>query len=70
MLEKNKDIFGDKEIERLKNLLVDEEEKFATQILKKYEELIQALDDEVEDQNELEIKLSEYGLGFSILKME
>ena len=68
MLEKNKDIFGDKEIERLKKLLVDEEEKFASQILKKYEELIQALDDEVEDQNELEIKLSEYGLGFSILK--
>ena len=68
MLEKNKYIFGDKEIERLKKLLVDEEEKFASQILKKYEELIQALDDEVEDQNELEIKLSEYGLGFSILK--
>ena len=68
MLEKNKDIFGDKEIERLKKLLVDEEEKFASQILKKYEERIQALDDEVEDQNELEIKLSEYGLGFSILK--
>ena len=62
MLEKNKDIFGDKEIERLKKLLIDEEEKFASQILKKYEELIQALDDEVEDQNELEIKLSEYGL--------
>ena len=68
MLEKNKNIFGDKEIERLKEMLVDEEEKFSIQILKKYEELINALDNEVEDQKELEIKLSEYGLGFSIVK--
>ena len=67
-VKKNKNIFGDKEIERLKEMLVDEEEKFSIQILKKYEELINALDNEVEDQKELEIKLSEYGLGFSIVK--
>ena len=57
MLEKNKNIFGDKEIERLKEMLVDEEEKFSIQILKKYEELINALDNEVKDQKELEIIL-------------
>ena len=68
MLEKNEDIFGIKEIERLKEMLGNEEEKFAVQILKKYEELIQALDTEVENKNELEIKLSEYGLGFSIVR--
>ena len=67
MLEKNEDIFGKKEIERLKEMLGNEEEKFAIQILKKYEELIQALDTEVENKNDLEIKLSEYGLGFSVV---
>ncbi len=68
MLKDNKNIFGENEVKRLEKLLENEDKKFSIQILKKYQDLIQALDKEVDDESELEIKLSEYGLGFTILK--
>ena len=66
MLVNNKDIFGSDEPKRLEALLENEEEKFKTQILKKYKELIEELDKNISDKDNLEIKLAEYGLGFTI----
>ena len=60
MLVDNNDIFGTNEIKRLESLLENEEENFKVQILKKYKELIQELDENISDKNNLEIKLSEY----------
>ena len=66
MLVNNKNIFDKNEFSRLEKLLENEEEKFKSQILKKYKELIKELDDNLSDKNNLEIKLSEYGLGFTL----
>mgnify|MGYP001156814916 FL=1 len=66
MLVNNNDIFGSDEPKRLEALLENEEEKFKTQILKKYKELIEELDKNISDKDNLEIKLAEYGLGFTI----
>ena len=68
MLVNNNDIFGTNEIKRLESLLENEEENFKVQILKKYKELIQELDENISDKDNLEIKLSEYGLGFTIIE--
>jgi len=66
MLVNNNNIFGSDEPKRLEALLENEEEKFKTQILKKYKELIEELDKNISDKDNLEIKLAEYGLGFTI----
>ena len=66
MLVNNNNIFGSDEPKRLEALLENEEEKLKTQILKKYKELIEELDKNISDKDNLEIKLAEYGLGFTI----